>query len=120
MLKMKYFCRGKSHYGKIISVKQNIDGAGFMNMKTLMDKMDWIESTLEKKLEKQLFSEHEFVRISVEDDINAEPTAVISESRTILFCHNKNTAFNNYFNTGGTACKVPKCHIFHYMDCIHW
>ncbi len=39
--------------------EQSIGGAEFLNMKTLMDKIDGIEQTLQKKLEKRLFSEHD-------------------------------------------------------------
>ncbi len=35
--------------------KQSIGRAGFLNMKTLIDKIDCIESTLGKKLEQKLF-----------------------------------------------------------------
>ncbi len=92
--------------------ERSFGGIEFLNMKTLMDKMDGIEQTLEKKIEKCLFSEHNFVRTSIEDNANAEPVAVASEATTVLFCHNKNTAFNIYFNIGGTTCKLPNGYIF--------
>lgn len=43
--------------------EQSIGGAESLNMKTLMDKMDGFKQTLQKKLEKQLFSEDDFVSI---------------------------------------------------------
>mgnify|MGYP006969290910 CR=1 FL=1 len=92
--------------------EQSIGGAEFLNMKTLMDKMDGIEQTLQQKLEKRLFSEHDFVSTAVEEEMNAEPIAVASEATTVLFRHNKNTAFNLYFNIGGTTRKLPKGYIF--------
>ncbi len=92
--------------------EQIIGGSVFLNMKTLMNKKDGIGSTLVKKLEKHLFSEHEFMSTSVEDGICAEPTAVASQTTTVLFCHNKNTAFNLNFNIGCTNCKLLKGNIF--------
>jgi len=38
-------------------------------MKTLMDKMDGIEQTLQQKLVKRLFSEHDFVSTAVEEEM---------------------------------------------------
>ncbi len=69
--------------------EQSIDRAEFFNTKTPMDKMDCIESALEKIVEKLLFSDNEFVSISIEDDAINEPPVVSSKKTTVLFATRK-------------------------------
>ncbi len=69
--------------------KQSIGEAEFLNMKPLIDKIDGIEQILQKKLEKRLFSEHDFVSNAVEEEMNAEPTAVASEVKLYFFVTTK-------------------------------
>ncbi len=80
-------------------------------MKTLVEKMDVIKTNLVKRLDNPGFTEPEYVGAESVPDVRIQPTAVASESTTLIYCHNNNTAFI-FFNIVETTRKLPKGYVF--------
>lgn len=59
-----------------------------------------------------MFTEPEYLQTEAWPDASIQPTVVASESTTLLYHHGKNTAFNLFFNIGGTNRKLPKGYVF--------
>ncbi len=59
-----------------------------------------------------MVTEPEYVQTEEGPDVSIQQTAVALESTNLLYHHDKNTAFNLFFDIGGTARKLPKGYVF--------
>ena len=94
--------------------ERSIGGAGFLNMKTIVEKLDDIEGKVLQKIDSRIMMETDFVSTSAVGNVTvpSPPTAVANESTTIFYCHNATTAFNLYFNLSETTWKLAKGYVF--------
>ena len=94
--------------------ERSVGGPGFFNMKTIEEKIDDIGNKMLSKIDSRVSREPVFVSTSGDPDSDSNPVTpngVANQSSTIYYRHNATTAFNLYFNTGGTTRKLPKRYV---------